>query len=63
MVEKECTSIVRNSSYESAAEQFLCISNPIYDEEACIGSTPFQTPDTSPTCFDSRRGASNEIFP
>ncbi|XP_058115475.1 uncharacterized protein LOC131258278 [Magnolia sinica] len=33
----------------AAAEHFVCISNPIYDGEAWIESTPFQTPDTSPS--------------
>ncbi|GLT29013.1 hypothetical protein SLA2020_039070 [Shorea laevis] len=33
----------------SGKRDFVYISNPIYDNEACRANTPFETPDTSPS--------------
>ncbi|XP_015060791.2 uncharacterized protein LOC107006788 [Solanum pennellii] len=49
-----------STSSTTIEEQFMYISNPIYDNTKIEHDTPFETPDTSPSCLELIIDSSSE---
>ncbi|XP_049346919.1 uncharacterized protein LOC125811467 [Solanum verrucosum] len=49
-----------STSSTTIEEQFIYISNPIYDNTKIDHDTPFETPDTSPSCLELIIDSSSE---